>query len=160
MVRAAALLALLAALIGWYELAPHVGGSSLWPSIWLIALVLMPLNFLLVWLALPLWDNRLLLPFGLGLAVLAVGFSKLDVPVVSNFCKLFAVTFVGFSAWVTAAPVPKEKPREGLIGVVKDGEVLLLKPDGTVAHRLKPKTPWAETAIAHPAPTATGVQLS
>ena len=53
-------------------MAPHLGALSLWPSIWLIALVLMPLNFLLVWLALPLWNNRLLLPFGLGLVALAV----------------------------------------------------------------------------------------
>jgi hypothetical protein len=95
-VRAAALLGLLAALVGWYELAPHLGAFSLWPSIWFIALVLMPLNFLLVWLALPLWNNRLLLPLGLGLVALALVFSKLDVPVASNFCKLFALTFLGW----------------------------------------------------------------
>ena len=85
MVRAAALLGLLAALVGWYELAPHLGAFSLWPSIWLIALVVMPLNFLLVWLALPLWNHRLLLPFGLGLVALAVVFSTLAVPVAFDF---------------------------------------------------------------------------
>ena len=36
-VRAAALLALLGALVGWYEAAPHIGGISLWHSILLIA---------------------------------------------------------------------------------------------------------------------------
>jgi len=94
--RALACLGLLACLVGWYELAPHVGAFSLWPSIWFIALVLMPLNFLLVWLALPLWNSRLLLPLGIGLAVLAVVFSKVDVAVASNFCKLFALTFLGW----------------------------------------------------------------
>src|SRR5262249_27429725 len=79
-VRAAALLGLLACLVGWYELAPPVGALSLWPSIWFIALVLIPLNFLLVWLALPLWNNRLLGPFALALVGLALVFSNLDVP--------------------------------------------------------------------------------
>jgi len=52
--RTAALLALLAALVGWYEAARHVGALSLWPSILLIAFVLMPACFTLVLLALPL----------------------------------------------------------------------------------------------------------
>ena len=58
--RAAAVLALVvalvAALIAWYEAASHVDGWSLWPSILLVALVLMPATFLIVWLALPLAD--------------------------------------------------------------------------------------------------------
>ena len=53
--RAAALLAVAAALVAWYELAPDASPWSLWPSILLIALVLIPATFLLVWLALPLW---------------------------------------------------------------------------------------------------------
>lgn len=96
MVRAAAVLTLLGALIGWYEAARHVGGLSLWPAIVLIAVVLMPASFLLVWLALPLWNHRLLLPAGVALAVLAVVLSRAHFPVGSNFCKLGALTLLGW----------------------------------------------------------------
>jgi hypothetical protein len=95
-VRAAALLALLAGLIGWYEAAPHVGGLRLWPAILLISFVLMPACFLLVWLALPLWSSRLLPFVGLAFVALAVGLSKLHFPVGSNFCKLAALTLLGW----------------------------------------------------------------
>jgi hypothetical protein len=95
-VRAAALLALLGALVGWYEAAPHVGRLSLWHAIVLIAFVLMPLNFLLVWLALPLWGSRLLLPLGIVFVALAIGLSKAHLPVGSNFCKLGALTVLGW----------------------------------------------------------------
>jgi hypothetical protein len=94
--RALALLALLGALVGWYEAARHVGGLSLWPTIVLIAVALMPANFVLVWLALPLWNSRLLLPAALVLVALAIAFSYGHVPVASNFCKLFAVALVGW----------------------------------------------------------------
>jgi len=94
--RPAALLALLAALIGWYEAAPHLGGIRVWPAIILIALVLMPASFLLVWLALPYWRSRLLLPAGVGFVLLAIGLSKASLPAESNFCKLAALTVFGW----------------------------------------------------------------
>src|SRR5438093_6891391 len=56
----------------------------------------MPASFLLVWLALPLWSSRLLLPAGIVLAGLAILLAKVDEPVGSNFCKLFALTFLGW----------------------------------------------------------------
>ena len=96
MVRAAALLALLGALVGWYEAARHVDGISLRPAILLIAFVLMPASFLLVWLLLPLWRSRLLLPAALALVALAIGLSRAHVPVGSNFCKLGALTLLGW----------------------------------------------------------------
>jgi hypothetical protein len=96
-VRAAALLALLGALVGWFEAAPHIGGLSLWHSIVLIAFVLMPASFLLVWLALPLWSSRLLLPAGAVLVGLAVLFEKVaDFAIGANFCKLAALTLLGW----------------------------------------------------------------
>ena len=94
--RTAALLALLAALIAWFELAPHYDDRGLWPSILIIALVLIPATFLLVWLALPLWDSKWLLPAGAGILLLGIGLSYLDLPVGSNFCKLAAMTFFGW----------------------------------------------------------------
>ena len=94
--RAAAVLALLGALVGWYEAAPHVGGLSLWPSILLVAFVVMPACFTLVWLALPLWSHRLSLALGAGCVVAALAFSWAGLPVGSNFCKLGALTFLGW----------------------------------------------------------------
>ena len=94
--RALASLALLGALVGWFETAGHLGGLSLWPAILLIAFVLMPACFLLVWLALPLWSSCLLLPAGIVLVALAIVLSKVDEPVGSNFCKLGALTLLGW----------------------------------------------------------------
>jgi hypothetical protein len=56
----------------------------------------MPVALLLVWLALPLWNSRLLVPAGIALLLLAVVFSKLHFPVGSNFCKLGALTLLGW----------------------------------------------------------------
>jgi hypothetical protein len=89
-------LAVLAALVGWYEAAPHVGEISLWPAIALIAGVLMPACFLVAWLALPLWRSRLTLPVGAGLVGAALALSALHVPVASNFCKLGALIVLGW----------------------------------------------------------------
>jgi hypothetical protein len=94
--RAAALLGLAGALVGWYEAAPHVGGLSLWPSIVLIAFALMPACFALVWLALPVWRWRGLLPAGVAFVALAVALSKAGFPIGSNFCKLAALTLLGW----------------------------------------------------------------
>jgi hypothetical protein len=96
--RAASVLAvaLAAALIAWYELAPHFAEQSLWTSILIVALVLMPATFLLVWLVLPLWQWRGLLPAGVAFILLALVLSAADVQVGSNFCKLAALTFIGF----------------------------------------------------------------
>jgi hypothetical protein len=94
--RAAALLGLLAALIAWYEVAPHVGAWSLWPSIVLIACLLIPACFLLVWLALPLWSWRWDLPAAAGFLLLAIALSYAHLPVGSNFCKLAALTLFGW----------------------------------------------------------------
>jgi hypothetical protein len=94
--RALGFLALLAALVAWFEAARHVGSLSLWPAILLIALVLMPVVLLLVWLMLPLWHSRLLLPAGVALVVLAIVLSKVHFLVGSNFCKLFALTLLGW----------------------------------------------------------------
>ena len=81
---------------------PHLGfeltfgGWSLWPSILLIAFVLIPACFLLVWLALPLWSWRWNLPAAAGLLLLAIALAEIHFPVGSNFCKLAAMTLFGW----------------------------------------------------------------
>jgi hypothetical protein len=95
--RAAALLVVLAGLVAWYETAPHVGGLSLWRSIAIVAVLLMPACFLLEWLALPLWSSRLTLPLGLAFSVAAIVLSKLaHYPIGSNFCKFASLTLLGW----------------------------------------------------------------
>jgi hypothetical protein len=94
--RAAAVLAVAAGLAAWYEIATHLDGWSVWPSILLIALVLMPATFLLVWLALPLMGWPWLLPAAAGFLALGLVLSWADVPLGSNFCKLAAVTLFGW----------------------------------------------------------------
>jgi len=96
--RLAALLALAAALTVWSALATELDPWSLWPSILLVALVLMPATFVLVWLALPLRAvGPVRLGIGAGVLVLAaVVFSLLDLEIAANFAKLAAATAVGW----------------------------------------------------------------
>ena len=96
--RAAAVLGLTAALVAWYEVAPHVDEWSLWPSILLVAFVLMPATLLPVYLALPLARARpaWLALAGLGFVLLAAGLWQLDLPLLANVCKVAGFTLVGW----------------------------------------------------------------
>jgi hypothetical protein len=94
--RASAVLALLVALIAWYEVMPHLGGVSLWHSVLLVSLVVMPALFGLTWLALPLWNDRRLAIVAPVLVAVAVGLSLLDLEVSANFAKFAAVTTIGW----------------------------------------------------------------
>ena len=94
--RAPALLALGAALIAWYEVVPHLGRTSQWPSIVLIAVLLMPALFGMTWLALPLWSSRRLLVASAVLIVVTVGLSELGQDISSNFAKFAMMTVVGW----------------------------------------------------------------
>ena len=96
--RAAAVLTVVAALVAWYEVASHVDGWSLWPSILFVALVLMPATFLIVWLGLPLADAPWPQLSGAcaGLLVLAVIFWQVDLPIPASFCKFGAYALFGF----------------------------------------------------------------
>ncbi|CAB4701837.1 MAG: hypothetical protein F2663_06985 [Actinobacteria bacterium] len=91
--RAAALLGLL---LAWYLAAPHVGGLALWPSILLIAIVLMPAVFLLVWLASPLWDTPRLWAVAIALGVLTLAFTEAGFDTGANFTKIGAMTCAGW----------------------------------------------------------------
>jgi hypothetical protein len=94
--RAPALLALGAALVAWYELAPHLGALAVWPSVAVIALVLMPAVFGFSLLALPLFRSRWLAAVAGAAVVLAVVLSLLDAQVAANFAKFAAMTAIGW----------------------------------------------------------------
>ena len=95
--RAAALLALLAALALYYAFHDRLWDASTWWDIAFISLVLIPACFGLVWLVLPFRGARGLLAVGIGLGVLAWACHVAGWNTAENFCKLFAVTAVGFA---------------------------------------------------------------
>ncbi len=94
--RAAALLIVSAALVAWYEIAPGRSALSTWPSVGIVALLLMPAMFSLVWLSLPVWRRpRELAVAVVVLALATVLLSVLGAPVFANFAKFAAVTGAG-----------------------------------------------------------------
>ena len=94
--RATALLALAGALTVWAAVAPDLEPWSLWPSILLVAFMLMPATFALVWLALPLWDAPRLAVAGAAFIVATVVLSELGAGSAANTCKLAGVTLLGW----------------------------------------------------------------
>jgi hypothetical protein len=94
--RAAAVLTLAAALVAWYEIAPHVDEWSLWPSILLVAFVLMPATLLPLYLALPLSQRPHLIFWSLGFVALAVVLWQLDWEIGANVCKVAGFTLFGW----------------------------------------------------------------
>lgn len=70
--------------------------AGLWPDVLFLSLVLFPATLALIWIALPLRDHRATLSAGLTLAVVAVLFRLLELDVLFNVAKLFALALVGF----------------------------------------------------------------
>ena len=95
--RAAALLALLAALALYYAFHDRLWDASLWWDIAFLAFVLIPACFALVWLVLPLRVARGLIGAGIALAVLAWAFHAAGWNTAENFAKIFAIAFIGFA---------------------------------------------------------------
>ena len=99
MVRAAALLAALAALVAYSSLAEHLPALGDWGDVAVLSLLVIPATFLLVWLALPVRDlagtTRLALTAAAFVA-LAVACSLLGLDTAANVAKLAAATVVGW----------------------------------------------------------------
>jgi hypothetical protein len=87
------------AVVAWFVVAPHLPGMSLWPSVALVAVVILPGTLLLVPLALPLYDRgwRFLTIGAVILALAAFVFSELDWGLPANFAKMFAAVFAGWA---------------------------------------------------------------
>ena len=94
--RGAAFAALLAVLFVYYAVARHLPGLPLWGEVAFLGVVLIPAIFGLVWLALPLWRARGVLPVGAAFAVLAVVCEIADLDIVADFSKLAALTLFAF----------------------------------------------------------------
>ena len=94
--RPAAGLGLLALLLVYYEVAPHLWNATVWWDVAWIGVVLIPAVFGLVLFALPLWHERSLLPVGVAYALLAAVLTYADVDVFANFARLAACTLIGW----------------------------------------------------------------
>jgi hypothetical protein len=94
--RSAAGLGLFATLLVYYEVAPHLWNATVWWDVAWIGAVLMPAVFGLVLIALPLRQERWLLPAGVAFAVLAAVLTYADVDVFANFARLGACTLIGW----------------------------------------------------------------
>jgi hypothetical protein len=94
--RLAALLVLGGALVAYYATADGLWQASLWWDVAWLAFVVIPAVFALVWLALPLWSARGLLPVGVALALLAFACDRAGLDIAADYSKLAAMTFV---AW-------------------------------------------------------------
>jgi hypothetical protein len=96
LVRPAAFVALVAALVVYYASAESVPELSDWGDVAALSLVLIPAFFALVYLVLPLWNEKGLLFLALALAVLAAVLTAAELDVGANFVKAAAVTALGF----------------------------------------------------------------
>jgi hypothetical protein len=93
MAAGAAVFAPLLAYYVWQGSLPKLG---LWGDIALIAVVLIPAVFALVWFALPLQAAAWLLPAGIAAIGLAALLQAVHVGVAANFVKLLATTALAF----------------------------------------------------------------
>jgi hypothetical protein len=95
--RVAAFVILLAAVVAWDAVAPHLDPVALWPTVAIIAAGVLPASLGLIYLALPLWSNRRVVAIGLVVfLVAAVVTWRADEHLASNFAKLGAYTCGGW----------------------------------------------------------------
>jgi hypothetical protein len=114
--RVGAFVALAAAVVTWYLVAPHLGYAGHWPTVAIVAAGVLPATLGLIYLALPLWPNRWTILAAVAFGLIAFATWKLDSHLASNFSKLAAYTCAGWAflrlfeelAWVVlvAAIIP------------------------------------------------------
>ena len=96
--RVAAFVIILAAVVVWDALAPHLDPVGLWPTVAIIAGGVLPATLGLIYLALPLWSRRRAVALGiLVFGVAAVVTWRADAHLASNFMKLAAYTCGGWA---------------------------------------------------------------
>jgi len=95
--RVAAFVLVLAGVVTWDAVAPHLSEIPGWPEVMIIAFGVLPATLLLIYLALPLWSHRRLVPacFAVFL-VAAIVTWRADAHLASNFLKLAAYTCGGW----------------------------------------------------------------
>jgi hypothetical protein len=95
--RIAAFVLVLAGVVTWDAVAPHLGAVSTWHAVIVIAAGVLPATLLLIYLALPLWSHRRLVAAGLVVFLIAAVVTwRADAHLASNFMKLGAYTCGGW----------------------------------------------------------------
>jgi hypothetical protein len=95
--RVAAFVVLLAAVVTWDAVAPHLDRVGLWQTVAIIAAGVLPATLGLIYLALPLWSNRRVVAVGLVVFLIAAVVTwRGDAHLASNFAKLAAYTCGGW----------------------------------------------------------------
>lgn len=94
--RAAALVAVLAALVAWDAGAGILPAVGHWPDVLVVSLVVLPLTLTVPWLALPVAGTRLVLPIVVASVALAILFDLAGMSSLFNAAKLVALTATGF----------------------------------------------------------------
>jgi hypothetical protein len=94
--RAAAFVALAAAVVTYYYGRASLPQLSYWWTIGVLVFPIIPGVLALVWLALPLRNALAPLHIGLAFALLAYVCDRAGLAIEGNFCKLFAPVFVGW----------------------------------------------------------------
>jgi hypothetical protein len=96
--RVAAFVAVAAAVVAWFVVAPHLARIGLWPDIAIVSAAVIPGTLLLVLVALPLYRRRWLLPVAAAaFALAAFGCSEAGWQLPANFAKLGAAVFAGWA---------------------------------------------------------------
>ena len=95
--RVAAFVLVLATVVTWDAVAPHLGAVSTWQAVVIIAAGVLPATLLLIYLALPLWSRRRLVVVAfIVFLIAAVATWRFDAHLASNFAKLAAYTCGGW----------------------------------------------------------------
>jgi len=95
--RVAAFVALAAAAVGWFVVAPHLAYAGTWPSIAIVAAAVMPGTLGLIYVALPVWTWRWSFVAAVVLVLVAVGCAQAGWGLPGNFAKLGATAFLGWA---------------------------------------------------------------
>ena len=95
--RRAAFVAVGACVGTWFVVAPHLPHVGLWPAIVIVSVAVLPATLSLVYIALPLWPKRWLLPAVFALALVALVCTLADWGLAANFAKLWAAVFAGWA---------------------------------------------------------------
>ena len=95
--RVGAFVVLLAGVVTWSAVAPHVSHVGLWPAVAIISAAVMPATLGLIYLALPLWPRRWMILAAALFVVAAVLTWRADARLASNFAKLAAYTCAGWA---------------------------------------------------------------
>jgi hypothetical protein len=95
--RVAAFVLVLAGVVAWDAVAPHVGPVSTWWAVLIIAAGVLPATLLLIYVALPVWSHpRIVAAALVAFLAAAVVTWKVDAHLSSNFMKLAAYTCAGW----------------------------------------------------------------